>query len=162
MGVGEDRDRYFDNELCIALIRRPAFPAMVRVIVVEMANPVHQALLDRFILDGAPMSRDELAPSWRDASNPEVWESPLYAALLRAIQDVNPRRPRDQRVRVIGGDSRLDWKIKLRQQGRPESSHYAPTSNDRRIVGAAIRANTPPLWSAHRTSQLATACHPAV
>ena len=56
-----------------------------------MANPVHQDLLDRFILDTASMSRDELAPIWRDATNPEVWESPLYEGLLRAIRDVNVR-----------------------------------------------------------------------
>src|SRR5262249_24912516 len=54
--LGEDHDRYFDNELRLALVRHPAFPKTVRAVVVEMANPVHQALLDRFILDGAPMS----------------------------------------------------------------------------------------------------------
>jgi hypothetical protein len=108
--LGEDHDRYFDNELRIALVRHPAFPTTVRAVVVEMANPVHQALLDHFILDGAPMSRDELAPIWRDATNPEVWESPIYETLLRAIQDVNLRLARDQRVRVIGGDSKVDWK----------------------------------------------------
>jgi hypothetical protein len=46
---------------------------------------------------------------WRDATNPEVWESPIYEELLRAIRDVNLRVPRDQRVRVIGGDSKVDW-----------------------------------------------------
>ena len=107
--LGEDHDRYFDNELRIAVMRHPAFTKTVRTIVVEMANPVHQDLLDRFILDGAPMSRDELAPIWRDATNPEVWESPIYEALLRSIRDVNLRLPRDRRVRVIGGDSKVDW-----------------------------------------------------
>jgi len=107
--LGEDHDRYFDNELRIALVRHPAFARTVRAVVVEMANPVHQDLLDRFILDGAAMSRDELAPIWRDATNPEVWESPIYEALLRAIREVNLKLDRDQRVRVIGGDSKVDW-----------------------------------------------------
>lgn len=107
--LGEDHGRYYDNELRIALIRHPAFPRTVRVIVLEMANPVHQDLLDRFILDGATMSREEIAPIWRDASNPEVWESPIYEQLLRAIHDVNLRLPREQRVRVLGGDSKVDW-----------------------------------------------------
>ena len=88
----------------------PRFPT-VRAVVVEMANPVHQDLLDRFILDGAPMSRDALAPIWRDATNPEVWESPIYEELLRAIRDVNKGLPREQRVRVIGGDSKVDWAV---------------------------------------------------
>ena len=109
--LGEDHGRYFDNELRLALVRHPAFPATVRAVVVEMANPVHQDLLDRFILDGAPMSRDELAPIWRDATNPEVWESPIYEELLRAIRDVNKGLTREQRVRVIGGDSKVDWAV---------------------------------------------------
>jgi uncharacterized iron-regulated protein len=59
--LGEDHDRSYDNDLRIALIRHPAFPRAARVIVVEMANPVHQDLLDRFMLDLATMTREELA-----------------------------------------------------------------------------------------------------
>ena len=107
--LGEDHDRYYDNELRLALVRHPEFPRTVRVVVVEMANPVHQDLLDRFILDGASMSRDSLAPVWQDATNPEVWESPIYEELLRAIREVNLELPREQRVRVLAGDSKVDW-----------------------------------------------------
>src|ERR1043165_4693108 len=52
--LGEGHGRYFDNELRMALVRHPAFPTTVRVVVVEMANGIHQDLLDRFILDGEP------------------------------------------------------------------------------------------------------------
>jgi hypothetical protein len=107
--LGEAHDRYYDNELRIALVRHPAFSRTVRAIVVEMANPVRQDLLDRFILDGAALSREEIAPIWRDAENPEVWESPIYEEFLRAVRDVNLRLPRGQRVRVLAGDSRVDW-----------------------------------------------------
>lgn len=68
--LGEAHDRYYDNELRIALVRHPAFSRIVRAIVVEMANPVRQDLLDRFILDGAALSREEIAPIWRDAEIP--------------------------------------------------------------------------------------------
>jgi len=134
--LGEDHDRYYDNELRLALVRNPAFPRTVRVVVVEMANPVHQRLLDRFILDGEAMSRDELAPIWRDASNPEVWESPLYEAFLRAIRDVNLALPRHQRVRVIAGDSKVDWAaIK-----RPEDllPHMNRGANIRDIIATQV------------------------
>src|SRR4030095_5038239 len=67
--LGEAHDRYYDNELRIALVRHPAFSRTVRAIVVEMANPVHQDLLDRFILDGATLSREEIAPIWRETEN---------------------------------------------------------------------------------------------
>src|SRR5436305_11938137 len=36
--LGEAHDRYYDNELRIALVRHPAFSRTVRAIVVEMAN----------------------------------------------------------------------------------------------------------------------------
>ncbi|HKW00123.1 MAG TPA: ChaN family lipoprotein [Vicinamibacterales bacterium] len=107
--LGEDHDRFYDNELRIAVVRHPAFPQIVGAVVVEMANPIHQDLLDRFALDGAEMSREELAPIWRDATNPEVWESPIYEQLLRAIHDVNAKLPRSQRVRILAGDSKVDW-----------------------------------------------------
>ncbi|MGH7560249.1 MAG: alpha/beta hydrolase family protein [Gemmatimonadales bacterium] len=107
--LGEDHGRQYDSDLRIALVKHPDFPRTVRVVVIESANPTHQDLLDRFILDGAAMSREELAPIWRDASGAEVWESPIYEQFLRAVREVNLPLPRDQRVRVLGGDSRIDW-----------------------------------------------------
>lgn len=107
--LGEDHGRQYDADLRLALIRHPDFPKTVRVIVVESANPVHQDLLDRLILEGADLSRGELAPVWRDASGADVWESPLYEAFLRAVREVNLGLPPDQRVRVLGGDSPIDW-----------------------------------------------------
>ena len=134
--LGEDHDRVYDNDLRIALIRHPAFPRAARVIVVEMANPVHQDLLDRFILDLAPMTRAELAPIWRDATNPEVWESPLYEQLLRAVRDVNTTLAREQRVRVLGGDSKVDWSTIT----RPEEliPHMNRGGNIREIIAAHV------------------------
>jgi hypothetical protein len=58
--LGEDHDRVYDNDLRIALVRHPAFPRAVRAIVVEMANPVHQDELDRFILDLAKFTFGQL------------------------------------------------------------------------------------------------------
>lgn len=107
--LGEDHGRRHDSDLRLALVRHPKFASVVDVIVVEMANNAHQALLDKFILDGAVMSRDEIAPVWRDASGAEVWESPIYEEFLRAIREVNLTLPRDRRVRVIGGDTAIDW-----------------------------------------------------
>jgi hypothetical protein len=134
--LGEDHDRYYDNELRMALIRKPAFARTARVIVVEMANPVHQDLLDHFILDGATMTREDLAPIWQDATNPEVWESPIYEQLLRAIREVNLPLPRDQRVRVLAGDSKVDWsKITLPEQLIPLMNRGG---NIRDIIAAQV------------------------
>jgi len=107
--LGEDHGRRHDSDLRLALVRHPRFASVVEVIVVEMANNAHQALLDKFVLDGAVMSRDAIAPVWRDASGAEVWESPIYEEFLRAIREVNLKLPRDRRIRVIGGDTAIDW-----------------------------------------------------
>jgi hypothetical protein len=112
------------------------FAKTVRAIVVESANPIHQGLLDRFILDGVDMSREELAPVWRDASNAEVWECPIYEAFLRAVHDVNRKLPRPERVRVLGGDSKIDWpRIERAEQLAPLLNRGA---NIRRIVAEEI------------------------
>src|SRR3954469_10560376 len=50
--IESSRHRFYDNELRIAVVRHVAFPQIVRTVVVEMANPIHQDLLDRFALDG--------------------------------------------------------------------------------------------------------------
>jgi hypothetical protein len=134
--LGEDHGRQFDSDLRIALVRHPAFPRTVRVIVVESANPVHQDLLDRFILDGASMSRDELAPIWRDASGAEVWESPIYEAFLRAVRQVNLALPRDQRVRVLGGDSKVDWSHVTRAEDVVSAVNRG--GNIRRIIAEEV------------------------
>jgi hypothetical protein len=107
--LGEDHGRKHDSDLRLALVRHPKFSSVVDVIVVEMANNAHQPLLDKFIVDGAVMSRDEIAPVWRDASGAEVWESPIYEEFLRAVREVNLTLPRERRVRVIGGDTAIDW-----------------------------------------------------
>ena len=107
--LGEDHGRHYDSELRIALVRHSDFPRTVRVVVIEFANPVHQDHLDRFILGGAAMSREELAPVWRDATGAEVWESTIYEQFLRAVRDVNLGLNPDQRVRVLAGDGKIDW-----------------------------------------------------
>ena len=114
--LGEDHGRKHDSDLRLALVRHPKFATVVDVVVVEMANNAHQSLLDRFVLDGAVMSRDEIAPVWRDASGAEVWESPIYEEFLQAIREVNLKLPRDRRVRVIGGDTAIDWTPIRRQE----------------------------------------------
>ena len=115
--LGENHGRRYDSELRIALVRDPRFPRIVRQIIIEFANPVHQDLLDRFALDGEAMTREQLAPVWRDASGAEAWESPIYENFLRAVQEANKKLPKSERVRVLGGDSPIDWsKIKTAEQ----------------------------------------------
>jgi len=45
--LGEDHDRFYDNELRLAIVRHPAFPRTVRAIVVEMAQRCRTAATRR-------------------------------------------------------------------------------------------------------------------
>jgi uncharacterized iron-regulated protein len=102
--LGEGHASRNDADLRLALLRDPRLPSTVDVIVAEFVADSRQALLDRFVLDGASLSRDELAPVWRDTRQ-DPWESPVYEEFLRAVRDVNLQIPRARRVRVIAGDS---------------------------------------------------------
>lgn len=165
--LGEDHGRQHDSDLRVALIRDPTFAATVNVVVVEMGNNAHQALLDKFVLDGASMSRDEIAPIWRDSSTGlEVWESPIYEEFLRAVRDVNLKLPREKRVRVIGGDTAIDWsgittaedlvpllRAGLRNRGANIRRIIAEQVLDRKLKALAMYGNPgrKALWSWQRT-----------
>jgi hypothetical protein len=140
--LGEDHGRQHDSDLRLAVVRDPRFAATVDVVIVEMGNNAHQALLDQFVVDVAPMSRDEIAPIWRDSSpGLEVWESPIYEEFLRAIRDVNQRLPREKRVRVIGGDTAVDWsRIKTAQDLVPllRAGLRNRGANIRRIIAEQV------------------------
>jgi hypothetical protein len=102
--LGEDHGGKNDSDLRITLVEHPDFVHKVNVIIVESANAAHQDILDRFILDGEELPREKLRVVWSDADGAEVWESPIYEAFLRAVRKANLAVPRQQRVRLIGGD----------------------------------------------------------
>jgi hypothetical protein len=98
-----------DSDLRIAVVKHPDFPKLANTVVVEFAQQAHQDVLDRFILEGADLSRKELSVVWRDSASAELWDAPIYEAFFRAIRDVNLKLPKDKRVRVIAGDRAPDW-----------------------------------------------------
>lgn len=102
--LGEGHGDPLDAELRVALVRHPEFARRVAVVVVEFGDVAQQALLDRLVLDGESLPRDQVRLVWSTARGAEVWESPIYEAFLRAVSDVNKRLPREKRVRVIAGD----------------------------------------------------------
>jgi hypothetical protein len=106
--LGEDHGNENDSILRIAVVEHPDFAHKVDVVIVECAAVTRQELLDRFILDGEAMTRDQLRPVWADAHGAEVWEDPIYEAFLRAVQKVNLALPKDERVRVLAGDDPRD------------------------------------------------------
>jgi hypothetical protein len=108
--LGEGHGRLNDSDLRLAVVRDPRFAKSTNVVIVEWANGIHQNQLDRFALDGVAMTRAELAPVWRDAVGAETFELPIYEEFLRAVQEANKGLPRASRVRLIAGDTAIDWR----------------------------------------------------
>ena len=105
--LGERHGSRQDSDLRLRLIRHPDFAAKVDVIVVEFANAMHQARLDRFIA-GENVPIEDVRWIWRDTGY-RAWDSPIYEAFLTTVRDVNKTLPEDQRIRVIAGDVPTDW-----------------------------------------------------
>ena len=103
--LGEDHGSRNDSDLRITLVQHPHFISKVNVIIVEFADTLQQDLLDRLVLEGEDIPRDQLRVVWKDTSGKAVWESPIYEAFLRAVRKINLTLPREKRVRLIGGDN---------------------------------------------------------
>jgi hypothetical protein len=110
VAIGEFHGYAELGELYTALARDPAFQGAVNDIVIEFASRQSQPTLDRFILRGEEVRPHELRRVWRDTSKAtHFWESPLYTGWLEAIRDVNKKLPAVRRMRVLAGDTPVDW-----------------------------------------------------
>ena len=108
--LGETHGSVLDGALRQALVEHPRFAETVDVIVIEFANPLHQDLLDRLVLDLEPLTREALRPIWRDAGLGEMWELPAYEAFLRSVATANARLPPAERLPVVGAALAIDWR----------------------------------------------------
>jgi hypothetical protein len=90
------------------LIRDRTFQETVEDIVVEFASRNNQPLLDRYIA-GEDLPIDEVRHIWRDTTKVASWESPIYAQWLARIREVNQGLPPSRRLRVLAGDTAVDW-----------------------------------------------------
>src|SRR5262249_35847578 len=97
------------GEFYAALVRDPGFMSSVDDIVIEFASGQSQALLDRYVVRGDSLPPDSLRSIWRNTSKAASWDCPVYARWLAAIRDANRSRPPGRRVRVLAGDTPVDW-----------------------------------------------------
>ena len=74
----------------------------------EFASRHNQALLDRYI-GGQDVPAGDVRRIWRGTTKVASWESPIYAEWLAAIRDVNRARKPERRLRVLAGDTAVDW-----------------------------------------------------
>lgn len=124
MGSTDGWKKQHDFQLC--LLSRPAFQRRAIDVMVEWANPVHQSLVDRYLLKLEPIPIESLAPVWID-TDARLWSRltlmPAFDETLRAInEDLEPAR----RIRVIGGNEPIDWS---RVQTQEDVARYPCKSN---------------------------------
>jgi hypothetical protein len=106
--VGENHWQRQAGDFYVRLVRDPVFQNTVQDIVVEFASQNNQPLLDRYIA-GEDVPMEEVRHIWRDTTKVASWESPIYAEWLAAIRAVNKDLPPARRLRVLAGDTAIDW-----------------------------------------------------
>lgn len=93
----------------LALVRDPEFQNTVNDIVIEFASGQSQPLLDRYVVNGDSLPPDTLRSIWRNTTKAMSWECPIYARWLAGIREVNRHLSPAKRIRVLAGDTPVDW-----------------------------------------------------
>jgi hypothetical protein len=97
-----------EDDFILSLVRRPEFPSTVNDIVVECGNSLYQPVLDRYI-DGADVPLSEARQVWRNTTQNMCSASEFYEELFPLVRTINRRLPATRRLRVVAGDSPIDW-----------------------------------------------------
>src|ERR1700685_3043333 len=108
VAIGESHSIKELGDFYASLVKDPNFQAQVNCIVIEFGARLSQPIVDRYI-DGEEVALSELQHVWRDTTKVFAFESPVCAQLLKAVRDVNLRLPPARRIRVLAGDSPIDW-----------------------------------------------------
>ncbi|MFN2397465.1 MAG: hypothetical protein ABR543_02290 [Gemmatimonadaceae bacterium] len=98
------------HDFLLCLLSRPAFQRRATDVVVEWGNPVHQALVDRYLLKLEPVTLESLRPVWIDTDAPQLWgRLPLIPEFYEAVRSINTHLVPARRIRVLGGCEPIDW-----------------------------------------------------
>ena len=98
------------HDVLTALLHHPELPGRITDIVVEFGNACYQALADRFILEDQLVANADLEQIWRTTvGGITEWDAPVYAQFFRTVRAVNWMLPPQRRIRVLLGDSPIDW-----------------------------------------------------
>lgn len=100
------------HDFLLCLLSRPSFQQRVTDILVEWANPVHQTVIDRYLLKLEQVPDDSLRQAWFDTERPQLWarlpQIPEFYARVRAI---NSNLEPAKRIRVLGGCEPVNWVV---------------------------------------------------
>lgn len=108
--IGSTHGGEKSHDFLLCLLSRPAFQSRVTDVLVEWANPVHQTLVDRYLLKLDPVPRESLRAVWIDTDAPQLWgRLPLIPQFYDAVRSINERLAPARRIRVLGGCEPIDW-----------------------------------------------------
>jgi hypothetical protein len=107
LGAADSLQNHYD--LLELLLTDPRLPATADIIV-EWGNSLYQDTIDKFTA-GQPVADADLRPVWRSTTQSplETCDAPVYEQFYRLVRAVNSTRPASQRIRVLAGDSPIDW-----------------------------------------------------
>ncbi len=108
LGAADSLQNHYDA--LALLLTDPRLPAVVDDIIVEWGNPLYQEVIDR-LTAGQPVADADLRPVWRNTTQSplETWDAPVYEQFYRTVRAVNRTLPASRRIRVLAGDSPIDW-----------------------------------------------------
>jgi hypothetical protein len=96
------------DDFIFSLIRNPAFSEKVSDIEFECGNALYQPILDRYIA-GEDVSFIDVQKVWRKMSQPSCAASGFVEEFFPLVRSLNQKLPPARRVRVLAGDSPVDW-----------------------------------------------------
>jgi hypothetical protein len=109
VALGDNHDNEQAHAVRLALIRDPRFAAVANDIVVEFGNSFYQDVMDRFVR-GERVPDATLRQVWQNTTQRSaVWDVPVYEEFFRTVREVNHSLPKERRLRVLLGDTAVDW-----------------------------------------------------
>jgi len=108
VAIGEGHSLRQAGDFYAALVRDTGFQRKVNDIVIEFGSRLSQPILDRYV-NGEEVPLADLQHVWRNTTKVFAFESPVYAHLLKVVRDANRGLPKPHRIRVLAGDSPIDW-----------------------------------------------------
>jgi hypothetical protein len=96
------------NDFIFSLIRNPVFSEKVNDIEFECGNSLYQPILDRYIA-GEDVQFTEVQKVWRKMGQPACGASAFVEQFFPLVRAMNRKLPPRRRLRVLAGDSPVDW-----------------------------------------------------
>jgi hypothetical protein len=109
VAIADDHGNEQVQAFRLSLLRDARVTSAFNDIVVEFGTAKYQQLMDDFT-QGKDVPNAELRHAWQDTTQVEYdWDLPIYEEFFHSVRDLNGSLPQERKLRVILGDSPIDW-----------------------------------------------------